>query len=669
MLLQLALAAFVVGAKAVPSPQTLDSSLTLLIDNDLQGVDGSASKSGVLLLEARSLDAACKACKAVGEDLWSPESGIENIKKNLDYLKYVDSGSDDSRFWIASNNGSAQAIDLDGNTSRARPDVELPVLCTQSAPFSNETSQDASEKWQVTVKSNNEVLTGYRDHLSFRFLGIRYAPQPKRFTYSEPYVGNGGNVSALKYNSECVQAGNVGAEDCLFLNVWTTYIPGPESAANKLKPVMFWIHGGAFINGSPNDPTFDGGNLATRGDVIVVTVTYRLSTLGFLALDDGVTNGNYGIADQINALDWVRKNIKDFGGDPDRITIFGQSAGAGSVRALLASPKAAGKFAGAIQMSNVGGTKYDMTYSKYYTIAEEMEVAGNAILKDAGCANATSKLDCLQDVSPQTLVGLSDTARWPVVDGTYLISDALQLDGPTLPVRIMMGITRNDGGPFISFPTTTNETEYLISQGFDVPPADLFPVADIENKTLALFEMGTRLVTDGVFRCDAHATAYAGLQNGRFNPVYLYEFNRTYQLSAWPGIDLCQPPKSAGHPDGDPNAEYLKCHSGELYYVFGNLARQNLPLRDEFDLPFERLIVDSFSSFARSFNPNPDPEFLEARGYTSTLEEIESSGEWLPSTVEGDMTMRTLQWPSIQGPFTETEQCEGLGLGLGYYLS
>ncbi|KAI1417669.1 alpha/beta-hydrolase [Hypoxylon sp. FL1857] len=661
-------AAFIVGIVAVPSPQTLDSSLTLLIDNDLQGARGSASSPGLLLLEARSLKDAGEACAAVGEQLWSPELKIGNIQTILNYLKLVASDLSVSQFWIASKNRFTQAIDTNGSISQAKPDAKLPVICTQSAPFSNETSQDTSERWQIKAKSNNETLTGFRDRFSFRFLGIRHAPQPKRFTYPEPYVGNGGETSALQYGSQCVQAGNVGSEDCLFLNIWTTYIPGPKSDTKKLKPVMLWIHGGAFTGGTANDPTSDGGNLASRGDVVVVGIHYRLTTLGFLALKDGVTNGNFGLADQINALDWVRKNIKDFGGDPDRITIFGQSAGAGSVRALMASPKSIGKFAGAIPVSNLGGINYGTTYSKYYTIDEEMEVAGNAILKDTGCANATSQVDCLRSISPYVIANLATVARYLVVDGTYLTSDELQLDGPTLPVHILMGTTRDDGAPFISFPTTTNQSEYLATQGFDVPSADLFPIPNIANKTLALFDMATHLATDGVFRCIDQATVYAGLKNNRFHSVYYYEFNRTYQTTGWPPLDVCEPPKTASHPHGDPSAEYLKCHSGELYYIFGNLARQSLPMRDEFDLPFEQFILDSFSSFARSFDPNPDTDFLEARGYKSTLEEIKRAGKWQPSTTGGDMTMRTLQWPSFQGPFIETKQCEALGLGLDYYL-
>ncbi|KAI0146083.1 hypothetical protein F4776DRAFT_392589 [Hypoxylon sp. NC0597] len=238
MLPLLHFAAFIVGVAAVPSPHTLDSSLTLLTDNDLQDANGSASSSGLLLLEARSLKDAGEACKAVGEQLWSPELKIRNIQSNLNYLRLIASDLSLSKFWIASENQITQAVDTNGRISQANPDTKLPVICTQSAPFSNGTSQDTSERWQIAVKSNNETLTGFRDRFSFRFLGVRHAPQPKRFTYPEPYAGNGGEVSALQYGSQCVQAGNVGSEDCLFLNIWTTYIPGPKSDARKLKPVM-----------------------------------------------------------------------------------------------------------------------------------------------------------------------------------------------------------------------------------------------------------------------------------------------------------------------------------------------------------------------------------------------------------------------------------------------
>ena len=257
--------------------------------------------------------------------------------------------------------------------------------------------------------------TSYRDQLSFRFEGIPYADPPARFTYPAPWTGSR-TLNATAFGSECVQAGvPSGSEDCLFLNIWTPYIPEDSSTAltSNLKPVFFWIHGGAFTSGTGSDPTFAGGNMASRGDVVVVTINYRLSTLGFLALEDGVTNGNFGLADQIAALDWVREYITAFGGDPNRITIFGQSAGAGSVRALLGSPQAIGKFAAAIPMSNLAGSDYATTYSLYYTIPEEVTTVVEPILEEIGC-NATdsaSALACLKAYEAYELVSLTNVAR------------------------------------------------------------------------------------------------------------------------------------------------------------------------------------------------------------------------------------------------------------------
>lgn len=430
---------------------------------------------------------------------------------------------------------------------------------------------------------------------------------------------------------------------------------------------MFWIHGGAFTGGTANDNTFDGGNIVSRGDVVLVAINYRLTTLGFLALNDGVTNGNFGLADQINALDWVRAHIQDFGGDPDRITIFGQSAGAGSVRAMMASPKAVGKFANAIPLSNLGGINYGTTYSLYYTIDEEVQAAANAILAATHCTDAPSQVDCLRAVPATTLANVNTPARFLVVDGTYLTSDQLQLDGPRLPFNLMMGTMHDDGAPFISFPQTANESAYLASSGFSIPPQNLFPIPAGANQTLDLYNMTSRIATDGIFRCVDEATVKRGLDTGRFGPeVYYYEFDRSYQTRGWPGTDVCEAPPTASHPDGDPSLPYFKCHSGELYYVFGNLAFQALPYRDDKDLPFERFVLDSFSSFARTGDPNPDAGFLRARGFTGTAAEIASAGRWRPAT-KGDLTIRSLDWPSSQGAFRELPQCDALGLGLDYY--
>ncbi|KAI1745734.1 Alpha/Beta hydrolase protein [Xylaria scruposa] len=649
-----------------PSPESLNSSITTLIINDLQGTNSLYANSGLIVLGPRSPASASKSCQELGERLWSPELGISNIQMSLGYLEYMEEYKELQRFWIKPENSIARAIDITGRVSSISEALELPILCTHSAPFSNETFQDKSEKWQVEVRSNNDYITGFRDRLSFRFLGIRYATQPKRFAYPTPYVGNNSHVSAMQYGSACIQ-GSSGNEDCHFLNIWTPYLPGPKSIERSLKPVMFWIHGGAFISGTANDNDFDGGNLASRSDVVVVAINYRLGTFGFLALDDGVTNGNFGLADQITALDWVKSNIHKFGGDPARITIFGQSAGAASVRAMMASPKALGKFAAAIPLSNLGGINYGTSYSKYMTIEEEVKEVGNAILTSTNCTNAASQVDCLRSIPASELSSLGTTASSLVVDGTYLVSDELDLSkGSKFPFHLMMGTTRDDGAAFIGYPTNTNQSAYLSSLGFDAPSTKLFPIPNIANKTLGLFNMTARLATDGIFRCIDQATAYAALSNDRLGSIYYYEFNRTYQLTGYPQLDVCEPPKSTAYPLGDPNGEYFKCHSGELYYLFGNLAREGLPMRDEHDLPFQQFVVDSFSSFARTYDPNPDPAYLRARGYVNTLSEIGRIGIWKPAT-KHRMIKRVLQWPNTESLFTELEQCWGLGLSLDYY--
>ena len=144
-------------------------------------------------------------------------------------------------------------------------------------------------------------------------------------------------------------------EDCLFLNVWA-----PEADA-KPRPVMVWIHGGAYTFGSAGQPLFDGTALVSAGDVVLVTVNYRLGALGFLdlsAVDSDGFDGNLALKDVLLALHWVRANIAAFGGDPGRVTVFGESAGGGLVTTLLAVPAARGLFHRAIAQSSPASSVY-----------------------------------------------------------------------------------------------------------------------------------------------------------------------------------------------------------------------------------------------------------------------------------------------------------------------
>ncbi|CAG8926062.1 unnamed protein product [Penicillium salamii] len=658
---------------AAVSPTSLDSDISIIIHNDLMEKESPLSDSGILVLDPRTWKAATESCLQLGATLWGSESGPETIQSGLEYLAYIGKYAPGQRFWTASKHQKPSTLRTNGRIQTSSADQKLPVLCKQIAPYSNNSFQDTSEQWQVTVESHSQRFTGFRDRVSFRFLGIRYANKPRRWEYSQVYEGGNEDISALDYGSSCVQ-GTSGSEDCLFLNIWTPYLPQPTRARKRdLKPVMLWIHGGAFTGGTSSDSTFDGGNLASRGDLVVVAINYRLGTLGFLALDDGETNGNYGLADQITALEWVRRNIEAFGGDPDRITIFGQSAGAGSVRALLASPKARGKFAGAIMQSNLGGLAYGTTYSKYYTISQEMEKVGKAILEETNCTQAASQISCLRDLPASRISNLADSARYLVVDGTYLQATELDLTHPesTAHVPIMIGTMRDDGAAMIGYPSY-GETFKDFLNDTDLPDSisssQLFPLPSTSNTTLDIFNASSRVATDGMFRCIDAATAYAGWKNHIFSDIFYYEFNRSYQMPDWsPNAPVCNAPITEEWQHGDPSQEYFKCHSGELYYVFGNIRRQGLKFRDALDLPFGQYVLDSWASFARIAKPTPDSGVLKARGYINTTQEIENNGSWESFGRSGQM--RLLQWPSGMSGLEESEQCRELNIALDYYVN
>jgi hypothetical protein len=254
-------------------------------------------------------------------------------------------------------------------------------------------------------------------------------------------------------------------------------------------------------------------------------------------------------------------------------------------------------------------------------------------------------------------------------DGTYLTTDRLVLDGtaPVANIHLLMGHMRDDGAASItSFPTNGNLSAALNRM---VLPADAiigsgaFPEPQGANITLDVFNVTARAATDSIFRCLDVATAYAGVQNKLFKPnAYFYEFNRTYQLVTMnPNPNVCLPPPTSSKPLGDLNAEYFKCHSGEFYYTHGSIIRNGLPYRDADDLKFEQFAVDTWSSFARTFDPNPDVGFLKARTYDTTAAELDMAGLWEPIGESG-LSLRRLQWPSHQAEFAEQEQCNVLSI-------
>jgi para-nitrobenzyl esterase len=242
------------------------------------------------------------------------------------------------------------------------------------------------------------------------------------------------------------------AEDCLFLNVWT---PALDRAR---RPVMVWIHGGAFVMGSGSTPIYDGTTLARRGDTVVVTINYRLGPLGFLRLND-LTNGkipstgNEGILDQVAALKWVRDNIAEFGGDPGNVTIFGESAGGMSVGTLMGLPAARGLFHKAIPQSGSWAAKN----------LERANLAAEWMLKRVGVK--PDDIDALRALAPEAMLEptagsmlavpeLGSLPFVPVIDGAVL---------PRLPVDPVA----EGGAKGIPTLIGTNLEEWKLFGGFD----------------------------------------------------------------------------------------------------------------------------------------------------------------------------------------------------------
>ncbi len=275
------------------------------------------------------------------------------------------------------------------------------------------------------------------------FRGAPYAAPPidnLRFRAPQPHPGWEGVRDATEFAPISLQEGmdaldallpsppQPQSEDCLYLNVWTPGLDNPRDAGGR--PVMLWIHGGAFTLGSGSDPLYSGANLARRGDVVVVTINYRLGALGFLH-DPVLGEANFGMRDMIAALRWVQDNIANFGGDPNNVTIFGESAGGAAVACLLVSPEARGLFHGAIGMSTAGdhGILFDGTQPTTDQLYDQLGV-------DQPSADQLRSLPASDLLAAQAAVEAaafeSLNEMWsvrlpfgPTIDGTFLTEPPL----------------------------------------------------------------------------------------------------------------------------------------------------------------------------------------------------------------------------------------------------
>ncbi len=397
----------------------------------------------------------------------------------------------------------------------------------------------------MIASTTNGKVQGFEKEGVVQFRGIRYATA-ERFRPPQPVEPWDGVYDATRFGTPAPQNPSPleamlaappvdGTEDCLFLNVYTPAVD------DRTRPVMVWIHGGAFTAGQGSTPWYAGSSIAAQGDVVVVTINYRLGALGFLHLD-GVLgagfegSGNNGIRDQIAAIRWVKDNIAAFGGDPDRITVFGESAGGMSVGTLLGTPGVPEMLCGAIAQSGAADH------------AKPLDEAGRAtgILLDELGLDATGA-DALLALGVDALLAAQLTAstRWaeatgaglpfsPVVDGVVLPRppiDAIR-DGSAANVALLAGTTAEEWNLFHLMdrargPMTDDHLRRRLSRSVGDRADDVIAVYRDELPQASNDDMWCAIATDWVFRVPAIRLSEAQSANQPATYAYLFSYKST----------------------------------------------------------------------------------------------------------------------------------------------
>lgn len=411
------------------------------------------------------------------------------------------------------------------------------------------------------------------------FKGIRYAVAD-RFQPSELDTSPWRDArDATVYGPQCLQVPGTMerllgestqpmAEDCLTLNVFS-------SDTSARKPVLVWIHGGAFTNGAGSIPWYDGSNLVRSGDIVVVTINYRLGAFGYRGRD------NTGMSDQVNALRWVRDNIESFGGDPTQVTIMGESAGGASVISLMACPHADSLFSGAIAMSPSipqmrNAARGDETFSELLAAAK-VDHPDDLISMSA---------DALLDAQAKVLSTTSDSlsAFAPTTDGNWLPDDPSKLASAN-PVPLVIGTTKDEMHLFTAFDPEVNQLDETSARAtferhFNTTAAyDIYRNSRPDHSPAQLV---SALRTDAVFRRPAHRIADARQATGLSTHAYWF----TFETPVFGGL-------------------LGSCHALDIPFALNNLDRKGVELFTG-DSPDRNSLARSFSGAMTQFMHSRD---------------------------------------------------------------
>ena len=438
----------------------------------------------------------------------------------------------------------------------------------------------------IIVDTAVGMLRGRRDPLSgvSQFLGIPYAPPPTgelrwRTPGSAPQWA--GIRDAQRAAPRCLQHAPYGelepdnpnqSEDCLYLNVWT-----PDCVDGAKLPVIFWIHGGEFWAGSGTEPRYNGEKLARRG-AVVVTINHRLGVLGFFAhpelRSESGLSGNFGLLDQIAALKWVCENIAAFGGDPQCITVAGESAGSCSVSALMASPLSKGLFQRALGQS----CAYFMPepHAMRPLSLLENKQRGIEFMRKAGAHSLAE----LKSRSARFLLDtwLSDTSKrfQPCLDGHVLPEvDKVFALGQQSPVPLLTGWNKEEMGYMRA------AGEKFDAQAFRQSVERRFGAR--ADSLLSAYESGSALESAVALTSDrtmTYPTWKWAERHSKSAPVFVYQFDRC-----------------------PPDSPFGAAHACEIEYVFGTLDSKPRPYQEADRILSER-IADFWVNFARTGDPN-----------------------------------------------------------------
>lgn len=365
------------------------------------------------------------------------------------------------------------------------------------------------------------------------------------------------------------------SEDCLYLNVWTN-----KSNTKNKKPVFVYIYGGGFQSGGTACPIYDGVATAQK-DVVFVSINYRVGVFAFLAHPELTkeapyqSSGNYGLLDMIAALKWVKENIAAFGGDPDKVTIGGQSAGAFAVNFLCASPLAKGLFRGAIAES--GGSILASSLRPSLKLADAEKI-GVKFANDLQCADIAA----LRNKSSEEIFKAAGGLKSPIEDGYFLPSSIMDiyLHGKQNDVALLMGWNKEDivSGP----PVSASNYISQINKQYGADAAKVFAVYPATNDQIAA-QSQKELSRDQTFALQQFVWANILLHNGK-RSVYLYNFNR--QL---PGYSAA--------------TEYGAFHTAEVAYAYDNLKFVERPFT-AVDHQLATRMSNYWANFIKTGNPN-----------------------------------------------------------------